>query len=397
MSSWNLFFDRLVRSWKFQYRAIRSIADWTIILYLIIPANVFFIMIYRSWWLDTPAWIENIPLFLLFYFFYVFSWNGSIRTFVQEGDKVFLIKKRHSFIGMKNWGYAYSVIFQVLQMAITILIFLPFLRNTYHLDWQQIVTMLIFFISMKPAIMLLKYSLSKIESRVKKIVAGFLIFILIGWSIQFIFFFWGKDGIMIIYAASTFIVAASVILSVRMLKKISGIDHDISMSNEDRMKNINLIFSLSYEIEKPVVTKRTKPLFFRRSKRIFKKRTEVNGFLELFIKIFIRNFSYAGGYLQIISVTTAALVIIPPIWIKALIFVGFLIMLHSWLSIVWDRIASSNPISKKYSDRSFYFTARKIAVSVAFILAILILSIFVACWLLIINLFGIQPGFFRQN
>ncbi|MBY0124153.1 ABC transporter permease [Bacillus sp. S/N-304-OC-R1] len=395
MSSWHIFLGRLVRGWKYQYRVIRSIADWTIILYLFIPATVFFLMIYRSWWLKIPEWINNIPLILLFYFLYALAWSGNIRTFVQEGDKVFLIKYKRIFIGMKNWGYAYSVAFQTLQMAVAILIFLPFLRNYYLLDWQEILTVFICFLSMNPAIMLIKYFLRKIESKLKKITAGLLGFVLLGWGIRLIFYLWENGSFAAIYVYSGFILTSTIFRSLSMFKKISTIDEDISIGNEDKMKNINLIFSFSYEIEMPVVSKRRKSLFFRESKRIFNKRSKVNGIIELFIKIFIRNFTYVKGYVQIISVTTAAIIIIPPIWMKALIFSGFLIMTYSWLSLVWERIITSTPLGKKYSESPFYFTARKMAIGVLFILAILILSIFISIWLLAMGYFGIQPGMFK--
>ncbi|WP_066292124.1 ABC transporter permease [Bacillus sp. FJAT-29937] len=395
MSSWNIFTDRLVRGWKYQFGVIRSIADWTIILYFILPAAAIFFMMYLSWWLETPSWIENIPLFFLFFLLYLFSWNGNIRTFVQEADKVFLIKNQPIFLGMKKWGYLYSLLFHLLQIAMTIFIFLPFLRNHYLLEWQQIISLLIYFFTKGSLIMLMKWYLGKIESKLKKIIVGIFIFLPLGWFSQFIFLLWEKGLLLPVYGCGAFVVTISIFQSLRVLKKISSIDHNISLGNEAKTKNIDFIFRLSQDIEKPViVTKRTKPLLFRRSKRIFNNRASVNGFLELFIKIFIRNYSYVGGFLQIISVTTAAIVIIPPIWIKVLIFTGFLIMMYSWLSLVWDKITTSNPISKKYREIPFYFAARKRAVTVLFFLSILILGIFIICWLLILMQFGFRPMMF---
>ncbi|MEH7389065.1 ABC transporter permease [Bacillus sp. JJ1474] len=397
MNSWNIFADRLVRGWKYQYGVIRSIADWTIILYLIIPASAIFLMMYRTWWLEPPAWIANIPLFLLFFVLYLFSWSGNIRTFVQEADKVFLIKNQPIFLGMKKWGYAYSILSQVIQIAVSIFVFLPFLRKHYFLDWQQIISLFIFFIVLNTMILFLKFLMRKIETRLKRIAAGILLFILLSWSSQLIFLLWEKGLLFPIYLCSALLMIISIFQSLRSIQKVSSIDQDISLGNEAKMKNIDLIFKLSHDIEKPViVSKRTKPLLFRRSKRIFKNRKEINGYIELFIKIFIRNYSYIGGYLQIISVTTAAIVIIPPLWIKALIFIGFLIMMYSWLSLVWDRVTTSNPISKKYSESTYYFAARKRTVTAFFVLAILLIGIFITCWLFVFMQFGFRPAMFGR-
>ncbi|QED49002.1 ABC transporter permease [Cytobacillus dafuensis] len=392
MNSRMIFMNRLIRAWKYQYGVIRSIADWTIILYLIIPSAAIFIMMYRTWWQETPAWIEYLPFSLIFFTIYLFSWSGRIRTYVQEADKVFLIKKELIFIGMKKWGYAYSLFVQFFRIGVSILILLPFMRIHYLLDWQQILPLFFYFFSLNTTILLVKFYLRRIDIKFIKIAAGILLFIVFSWFSQLIYLLWEKDLFIFIYTCGAVLMAVSIHQSLRALKKMSSIDHEIAMGLEDKMKNINLIFSLSYDIEKPIVSKRTKPLLFRRSKRIFKKRTKVNGHTELFIKIFIRSYSYIFGFFQIISVTTAAMIIIPPLWIKAIIFIGFLIMMHFWLSLIWNKITASNPISKKYSEMPSYFSARKRAVTTLFIAAILILSLFITGWFLVLSHFGVSIG-----
>ncbi|WP_428912587.1 ABC transporter permease [Niallia sp. Krafla_26] len=95
---------------------------------------------------------------------------------------------------------------------------------------------------------------------------------------------------------------------------------------------MGLIFTFSPELEKIHVSIRTKPFLFRHSKQIFKKRTVVNGFIELFIKAFLRDHSYIAGYFQIISVTIMATIVIPPLWLKGIIIVSTLGMLYLWLN-----------------------------------------------------------------
>ena len=396
MSSWKLFRDRYIRDRKYQYRVIRSIADWTIIIYLIIPALLFIIFQYRSWWMDLPSWIESIPFILIFMLIYLLSWNGSIRTYVEEADKVFLIKMQLVFLGMKKWGYLYSLFSQSLVTAITFLILLPFLRNHFFLSWQEIGALFFFFIALKALIMLVKYHLKKIDKRFKKLAFSFLLFVALSWMSQLIYYLWDKDALFLVFLCGIVLLTASMYFSLKSIRKLSAIDHEIDMGRADKTKNIELIFILSNEIEKPIVSKRTKPLLFRRSKRMFKKRVPVNGFIELFLKVFLRNRSYVISYFQIISVGTVAIVLIPPLWIKIIIFFGFLIMMNSWLSLVWDKIAPSNPLSKKYSETDFYFKARKSAVIFLFTIAIILLAIFVLCWHSILSQFGMPFGLFRR-
>jgi len=393
MNSRKIFITRLISGWKFQYKVIKTIADWTVMLYLIIPANIIFIMMYRSWWQETPSWIVFMPLSFLFFLIFLLSWNGNIRTYVQEADKVFLVKNKRIFLGMKRWGYAYSLFVQFIHIGVAIFIFLPFLRNHYLLDWKQIILLLFYFISLKKTILLVKFHLGKIERKFVKLIVSSLVFIIILGFCQWIFILWGKGAFLSIYIFGVIMLIASILLSLMELNKISSIDHEIALSREEKMKSIDLIFSLSLEIEKPVISKRTKPLLYRRSKRIFKKRTQINGVAELFIKIFIRNFSYVGSYFQIISVTGAAMMIIPPLWIKTVIFSGFLIMMYSWLSLIWDKITTSNPLSKKYSDMPFYFSARKRTIIALFFFAIVILFVFIGCGFFLYSYFEARMGF----
>lgn len=395
MSSWQIFRDRYISDRKYQYRVIRSIADWTIMVYLIIPAILFIIFRYRSWWVELPGWIESVPFVFIFMLIYLLSWNVSIRTYVEEADKVFLIKKQRSFLGMKKWGYTCSLFLQSIGTAITFLILLPFLRNHFILSWLEICTLLFYFIALKTLIMLVKYHLKKIDKRFKKLALSFLLFVLLSWFSQLIYFLWDKGSLFLVCLCGIILLTASIYFSLKAIQKLSTIDHEIDMGRANKTKNIEFIFMLSNEIEKPVVTKRTKPLLFRRSKRIFKKRTPINGFIELFYKVFLRNRSYVVSFFQIISVGTVAIVLIPPLWIKIIIFFGFLIMMNSWLSLVWDKIAPSNPLSKKYSETDFYFTARKKAIMSLFITAIILLCMFVLCWHSILSHFGMPFGLFK--
>ncbi|WP_102274214.1 ABC transporter permease [Cytobacillus massiliigabonensis] len=395
MSSWRLFRDRYIRNRKFQFGVIRSIADWTIIIYLFIPAILFIIFQYRSWWVELPGWIESIPFGFVFMLLFLLSWNGSIRTYVEEADKVFLIKIKSLFFGMKKWGYICSLFSQSLVTAIIFLILLPFLRNHFILSWLEIGALLFSLIGLKALIMLVKYHLHKIDKRLKKLAFSILLFTALSWLSQFIYLLWDKGALFFVCLSSIVLLTVSIYFSLKSIQKLSAIDHEIDMNRTDKTKNIELIFILSNEIEKPIVTKRTKPLLFRRSKRILKKRTQVNGFIELFLKVFLRNRSYVISYFQIISVGTVAIVLIPPLWIKVIIFFGFLIMMNSWLSLVWNKIAPSNPLSKKYSETDFYFKARKRAVMSLFIIAIILLGIFVICWHSILSYFGMPFGFYR--
>lgn len=393
MSSSKLFFNRLRKGWRYQYGVIKMIADWTVMLYIALPAITIFLFIYRSWWTDIPSWIENVPFFLLFFLLYLLSWNGNIRTYIEAADKVFLIKKFNLFWGMKKWGYGYTLVYQAVITIGAIVVLLPFLLNHYHFEWKQIGILMFYFISLKTGLMLVKYHLVKIETRFKKIVCSVIAFILVSWLSQLIYYLWEIGIWLPIYIGGSLIMLIAIYLSLRTIIKMSSIDHEIDMEQTNKTRNIQLIFTIAPEIEKPVVTKRTKPLFLRNSKRIFKERSQSNGFIELFIKVFLRNYSYVSGYLVMINVTTFAIVLLPPIWIKVTIFLGYLFMMYFWISLIWDKIMGTNPIMKKYLEHPSYFTAKRKVILVLFIIAILLLLLYFLFAVTVTSKLGLMSEF----
>ncbi|KON86686.1 hypothetical protein AF332_07685 [Sporosarcina globispora] len=389
MNSRSLFAERLINSWKYQFGIFRSIADWTILVYLIVPGTVIFGMIYRSWWLETPEWIAGLPLVLLFFLLYILSWLGNFRTFVLEADKVFLVKNKSLFLGMRKWGIVYSLFLQTISTAAMIVLILPFLKNSYFLEWSQITTLLLFFISLKWAIMTVSYYLKRIGGKLKRYVIGFVLFVLFSWFSQLVYSVWVIGADFPVNMTSAVLLSGTLMRASQLLKKISDLDFEVLLEQEEKTKYIKWIFMMAPDLEKPAVSMRTKPLLFRNSRRIFKKRTPITGLIELFLKIFMRNPSYIFSYFQIISVSAAGIILIPPLWIKIIVSGVFLFLTYTWLSITWDKAIMSHPFTKKYSDKDFYFTARNRTVLALFFLAILLLGLILSALTNILARFSI--------
>ncbi|MDQ0220300.1 hypothetical protein J2S21_003430 [Peribacillus cavernae] len=152
---------------------------------------------------------------------------------------------------------------------------------------------------------------------------------------------------------------------------MSHIDDELEIEGQERVKYINLIFMLSKEVEKPKIITRKKPLLFRNSMKIFKRRTPGNGFLELFIKVFFRNGSFIFSYYQLLSVTLLAVFLLPSLWLKVPVFAGFIIMMSIWLSNIYDKVLLTHPFTKKYEGREAYLKAKHHAVMIFLIPAVL--------------------------
>jgi ABC-2 type transport system permease protein len=382
MTSSRLLFKRLSAEWKYQYSVIKSIADWTIILYLLVPAAVISFFIYRSWWTDMPDWIALVPAAFLFLPGYIASWSGHYRTFIQEADKVFLIKNRKLYFGLKQGAFFYSLLAGACQTAFIAILLLPFLMGHYGFMLAHAASYFLFFFSSRVFIMWLKQVLRKIEGKFLRVLSSIGSFVLLSWVVQLVFTLWLGGYLLIFNMSAILLLALGVFLYSRNLPKTHTFDREAAFDREEKFKYVGMIFQLSYEVEMPAVSARGKnPFLFRHSKRIFKKRTVSAGFLEVFIKVFLRNSSYWANYLKIISPAAAAIIFIPAIWLKVLIAIGFLIMMLSWLQMIWGKITVSHPLTKKYGEKVEYFTARTKGVWVLFLLSIILVILAAAAGL----------------
>lgn len=373
MNSWNVFSIRRRKNRKYQFKVFRSVADWTVVVYILFPAAVIILFNYFSYWRDTPGWIEYLPFSLIFFFIFLLSWHGNIRTYVEEADKVFLIKNRSLFLNMKKWAYGHTIFTETFSLLSLFIFLLPHLLNYYRLQWHELFLLFIFFLSLNFLIMLIKYYVKMIEKRWKQVLMYTMVFILLSGYTILIFQLWQSAFMLPIFLLSVSLLAVAIMLSFTSLLRIGFIEHEIKIYQENRTQNIEMIFMMAPEIEKPVISKRTKPLFFRKSKRLFKHRHAANGFTELFIKSFMRSSAYWLSFLQIISVCTAGIVAIPPMWVKISLFFIFLIWMSTWLQNAWDRIFFMNPQGRKYFERDEFYIARKRAVRYFLLIGLMIL------------------------
>ncbi|WP_203557419.1 ABC transporter permease [Bacillus sp. B15-48] len=382
-----VFFQRMKEEWKFQSKVFATIFDWTVIVYLLLPGLLIFTFIYRSWWQDAPLWMTETPILFLFFLSYLFTWYGNYRTFIQEADKVFLIKHHQLFLGLKKTSFVYSFIVRAFLFGVVTLIFLPFFYHASFVSVAQCLAFYSLFTSLNWLLMTIKGKLRKIESKIMRVLASIVIFILGSWLVQFMYWLWASEAYLIMSIIIILLTFCAVIFHYPALKRISSFEEEWLLEQQERNKYIQLIFTAAPEIENIKVSTRTTPWIFRKSKRIFKSRNPKKGFIEIFIKIFIRNPTYILSFFQLISVTVAAVILIPPYWLKISIFCTFIIMVYSWTASVFDKITVSHPMTKKYGEMDAFFVARKkITLS---LLTVAILAVFGAA---VLGILFLPPG-----
>lgn len=375
MSSFKVFLPRLIQNLKYQWRTFGLVADWSIVVYLLIPLALIGLFIYRSWWLETPDWAVSIPLFLFFLLGYLFSWQGNYRIFSEEADKVFLIKKHDLFFNFKKWSFAYSLLYQAFITVVVLFLLLPFFVSHFNLSAAHITSFFLFLLAMKYLLIYTKYYLRLIQMKILRILADYLVFSVYSSFAATMYILWMDDWIILMNVISIGIIIVSVALYYRLIKKPSSFQSLLAIDREQKLKTAGMIYHFSFEIEKTPVIKRRKPWLFRNSRVIFQKRSPVSGFLELFIKVFLRNKTYLLSYLRMLLLTAVAIILAPPVWVKLLIFVGFVVTVNVWVEAVWDKTVRQHPLMKKYCELDGFFKAKSIMINSMVILSIFLLTV----------------------
>lgn len=372
MNSYQLFSRRLRQNWKYQYNIFKTIADWTVMLYIIIPSSVVILALYSSWWNEIPQWIELVPFSLLFALFFLFIWGGHFRTYYRDADRVFLMKNRLLHLGLKQNGILYTYAFQLLHTAILGVLVAPFWLNYYQIGFDQLILYLGLFLSSKWLIMGVKSKLSVNSHRWWNVIRSVPLFV--GVVIIWMLYYHALqiDQVLLMIGLIIFNVLASVFLVKKRFTSVKTFEQDLAIDESEKNKYTNLIFGISLDIDKPPkpVSSRKSPILYSKSNRLFRKRSSRNGFLELFIKATTRNSEYFLRYFQIIGVNSIAIVLIPPFWIKLIIVIFGFYFVRTWIRDIWDKVVGSHPFTTKYANAEAYFEGKR---NITFILSLFFL------------------------
>lgn len=389
MNSRQLLFHRMRENWNYKYKIIKSVVDWTVLVYLVVPSIIISMFVYRSWWIDSPSWIGSVSFPMLFVLYFFLLWGGYFKTYVREADIIFLRKNEKLMLGMKQGGIILSYMFEMFSAVSLGLLISPFWFSHYSLGIQHLVLFLGLWVSLKWLIMAINGNLNVHVRGWRNLVRS--IPIVIGaaavWRVSYEAFQF--DGFMPVLFIIIFNGMMSMLLVKKRFTSIHTIEQDLLIDAKDKNKYTEMIFGLSMDIEKlpkPRSVRKSARLYSK-SNRIFKKRTQRNGFLELFIKIATRDTEYIRGYLQVLGVTAAAIVFVPPLWLKMTVAAAGFFFLLVWIGSVWHKLIGNHPFTRKYSGKEGYVKGKNLVTMVLAIPFIIMCGFYVIMIQLIRSLF----------
>ncbi|PWA09744.1 hypothetical protein DCC39_12320 [Pueribacillus theae] len=334
MSGRQLFRKRLIQEWKFQWGVLRSVFDWTIILYMAIPAMILIPFLYADVWKNIHLyWSEEFPFSILLLLVLLLSTRGNFRTYVREADLLYVIQRKKLFYQLKLHSFLFSVFQLVAGVALIFIVILPIVIRIYQFSPMEV---LLLFLEIC-AFRLLFLTLKKIMNRaLYKWIFFPLTFIVTARVILY------TDSV-ILGVLSIVIIFIIVMFHLTKIIKTNRLFYkEIEIEHAERIRYIKLILNFSMEVEKEITDQRKKPVvLFRKSRRIFKKRNSENGLLELLIKAFLRNKSHLILYCQFVIVTMYAITV-SPVVLKWIVFLCSCFAVNDWLKALYTKMLDNS-------------------------------------------------------
>ncbi|KAB2440014.1 ABC transporter permease [Bacillus luti] len=327
------FYKRLRHELERKWKSIRSVTDWTVALYIIIPAFIFMGIYYRSLWIHELSMEETIYFGLGLLVFYLVTYSRGVRSFFEQADSLFLISYPAHMQKLVQYGMIYTFVRIAITNVIVVVIMLPVLMKGIKVTEIQIVLFWAFFTVFR---FLLSLLTRFIHVRVgKRWVLWIVKNVIFSMSVSFMgisLFFIYKNPFYSILCIS---LAISLII-VLVKEKMNYKDYfykEVEKEKEESMRWTSGIMQVGGHTVKPSSSNK-KPWMFPRSKRFLGKKAD-SRIVESFLKEFLRTSTARIFYIQIVCISTAS-IIMTPRWIAAIILVFALFAISRYARDYWN-------------------------------------------------------------
>ncbi|PHF03545.1 ABC transporter permease [Bacillus wiedmannii] len=327
------FYKRLRHELRRKWKSIRSITDWTVALYIIIPALIFMGIYYRSLWIEELSMGETVYFGLGLFAFYVITYSRGVRSFFEQADSLFLISYPAHMQKLIQYGMTYTFIRIAITNVIVVVTMLPVLMKSIGVTKIQVVLFWLFFTVFR---FLLSLLTRFIHVRVGK---RWLLWIIknVIFSISLTFF--GLSLFLIytnpVYSILSIGLAVFLIIGLRKekLNYKNCFFKEVEKEKEESMRWTSGIMQVGGHTAKPSSSNK-KPWMFPRSKKFLGKKKE-SRIVESFLKEFFRTSSARIFYIQIVCISTVS-IIMSPRWIAAIILAFALVGISRYARDYWN-------------------------------------------------------------
>ncbi|MFJ8529043.1 ABC transporter permease [Bacillus sp. NPDC094106] len=312
------FYKRLRHEWQRKWKSIRSVTDWTVALYFVIPSIIFSGIYYRSLWKRELSAEESVYFLLGLFTFCFITYSRGTRSFFEQADSLFLIQHPVHMKKLMKYGILYTCIrIAITNIAVT-LVLLPIFIKSMNASILQVVS---FWVSFTVFRFMLSLLVRYIDVRggkrwvlwIVKIVLFCLSFICVGSGV-----FLGFKNLAYSIPFIIVLLISSVVLIKEKMNYQRFFFKEVEKEKTESMRWTMEIMQFSGQVTKQSTS--SKPWLFPRSKHILGNKAD-SRIIESFLKEYFRSGASLSFYIKIISMSAVSIKIAP--WWIALIIIVF--------------------------------------------------------------------------
>lgn len=342
MTPFSLFKSRLFEEWRFQYRVWRSALDWTVVLYLVVPALVFLWVQYRSWW-EVDSWMGHVPSWGFMLVSYLFLWSGKVRLGLREGDLLFLRQQREWIRTLMGSGLVYSFLFHVMATGGFLLLSGPLLIGHWGVSLREVGVWGVFLLLVRWDLSLHRCMWASVAPTWKRWLGQALLGVglLPVWVVSVR---WGLSSPEVTAIGWIPAAAAAWFLLRRRLAVEGLFLDDVAREREYRLRFAALLQQGGGVLPERKAFRLRRPWLLRQSQPLFRQRTSAGILAESALKPLVRLWRHLRNYMQITGLHLAGVTLVPGPMKRVVWLIAWL-LLYSWGRSCWREFTSSTGVS----------------------------------------------------
>ncbi|WP_226654459.1 ABC transporter permease [Guptibacillus hwajinpoensis] len=295
---------------RYKIRDLRTALDWTVWLYILLPALVIGIAYYRSWWVTAPDWLAGVPEQAAVFPLFVIATAWSFRIYTEEADQVYLLQNVSLSQGLKKWGIAHSLGKGVIMTVLGIGFILPLLVTGWGWSLERIIVTTLFLLMVSWNVRTCRYFIDLFVPSiwVKWMPVGLVNLLSVGILLLMSQVLWMYEWAVVIGSGSLLLL---LVVQLRVRVKMRGTFFYDAVIERGHKQSITKFLMGRVGVAPATAIVRKQPFLFRGSRRIRKKRSPEARMVDLYTKWLLRSVGKVQYYLQVIGWGTAAILLLP--------------------------------------------------------------------------------------
>ncbi|SDX22626.1 ABC transporter protein EcsB [Marininema mesophilum] len=358
----------------YNFRTWKTVIDWVVAVYFIVPAVVIFGERYISWLKDAPHWFSNFSPWHFLAGFYLLASMRKLRLQIEEADQLFIIQQKDWLKRFITCALLHQILRELWTVIVIFLVMFPVLVKEFHLDSLLLLSLLLYcWLARVSLVFAGNLIYTRVRSWKKHLYE--ISYFLVSGSLFVIVGTWGLKNPWILCFTCIVLACALYIQVHSRIAQRGTFLIDIEIEKEERSKWNKFLLEVGQQIDPPSGGARKKPWIFPQSGRIFPKRTGTNIVTENVFKALMRNRQMLLEFGQLVGVSLFALIQVP-MWMGWCLWVVFAIIFTFWGRMFWKKVSTSPFFSTWISDTALFISAYERFLFLAVCLGYLPLSIF---------------------